>query len=94
MLAGVSGADPARPERLATDYYSINKLHAPCCAVMLKHALTNVSGVVSAEIFTTNQVVRIRHRPGKEVLKDINRAFRSEIVQARRLKEAPKGPLR
>lgn len=94
MFQWANAGDPPKPKGVVTGFYAIDKLHAPCCAVMLKHALTNVTGVVSADVFITNQIVRINYRPGKEVLQDINRAFRAEIVEAKRLKKAPKGKLK
>ncbi len=78
---------------VTTNYFSINGLHAPCCAVMLKHALTNISGVVSADIYLTNKITRIIHQPGNATLRKIRRAFRSEIVDAVRLKKPPAGRL-
>ncbi len=87
-------ADKTDAKKLKTGYYAVDKFHASCCAVMLKHALTNISDVVTADIFTTNQIVRIRYRPTKKVLKDIEKAFRAEIVEAKRLKSAPVGKLK
>lgn len=77
-----------------TTYFEIEQLHAPCCAVMLKYSLTNITGVASADIFVTNRVVRVVHQPGKVVHREIRQAFRDGAIGAKRLKKAPQGPLR
>ena len=92
---GVAGEDSAAPAKtpgagVVTNFYSINKLSAPCCATMLKHALTNVVGVTSATIYTTNQVVRVIHKPERATTRNIRQAFRGEIAGAKKLKQAPK----
>ena len=89
FILGVARA-PAADKQNATSYFEIEQLHAPCCAVMLKYSLTNITGVVSADIFTTNRVVRVVHRPGKAVQRDIRQAFRDGAISAQRLKKAPK----
>lgn len=89
-------AEPTRPAAtttVVTNYFSINGMHAPCCAVMLKYALTNLSGVASADIYFTNKITRIIHQPDKETMREIRNAFRSEIVDAFRLKKQPAGKL-
>jgi|TARA_B110000495_G_C22694395_1_gene409121 hypothetical protein len=92
---GVAGDDSARRVKapvagVVTNYYSINRLNAPCCATMLKHSLTNVAGVKSATIYTTNQVVRVVHHPDRTTTRSIKQAFRGEIAGAKKLKRAPK----
>ena len=91
----VAGEDIAKAVKasrsgVVTNYYSINKLSAPCCATMLEHALTNVVGVKSARIYTTNQVVRVVHQPDKATTRNIRNAFRGEIAGAKKLKRVPK----
>lgn len=92
---GVAGEDNAMPSKapaagVVTNYYSINKMSAPCCAPMLKHALTNVAGVASVTIYATNQVVRVVHQPDQKTTRGIKQAFRGEIAGAKRLKRTPK----
>lgn len=97
MLATTApAAEPTtsrKRQSVVTNYFEINGMHAPCCAVMLKHALTNLSGVVSAKIYFTNKITRIVHAPDKATLRDIRKAFRSEIVDAKLLKKPPIGKL-
>jgi hypothetical protein len=80
---------PASP-RSITNYFAIDKIYAPCCAVMLQHALTNISTVKTADVFVTNRIVRVVHQPDPGTLKKITLAFRGEIIAAKRLKAAPK----
>ncbi len=92
---GVAGENTTKSVKtpvagVVTNYYSINKLSAPCCAPMLKHALTNVTGVASATIYPTNQVVRVVHKPNQKTTRGIKQAFRGEIAGAKRLKQPPK----
>ena len=91
VLTATAGEPPATRGSIVTNYYAIDKLHAPCCAVMLKHALTNIAGVQSATVFVTNQVVRVIHTPEKKILGQIRGAFRAEIVDAKRLVKVPPG---
>ena len=96
LVATAPAGEPATVSQrgpVVTNYFEINGMHAPCCATMLKHALTNLSGVVSANIYFTNRITRIVHQPDKATMRDIRKAFRSEIVDAKRLKEPPVGKL-
>lgn len=87
----VRAADPVAPVRPAatTNYFAIDAMPAKCCAVMLQHALTNLAGVKRAEVFPSNQLVRVVHQPDAKTLKQIRRAFRTEIVEAKRLDRVP-----
>jgi hypothetical protein len=90
---GAAEPVPAKVPTAITSYFAIDKIYAPCCAVMLQHALTNISTVKTADIFVTNRIVRVIHQPDAKTLKKISLAFRSEIIGAKRLKAAPKGRL-
>lgn len=97
LAVSVSAAEPSSARvrtSVVTNYFEINGMHAPCCAIMLKHALTNLSGVVTADIYFTNKITRIVHRPDKTTQRDIRKAFRSEIVDAKRMKTPPTGKLK
>ena len=93
VTGSVHAAEPNSPKPVTT-YFEIEQLHAPCCAVMLKYSLTNITGVATADIFVSNRVVRVIHQPKKGIQKEFRQAFQEGAIGAKRVKKVSKDKLK
>lgn len=94
LVAGSASAADPKPSKPVTTYFEIEQLHAPCCAVMLKYSLTNITGVATADIFVSNRVVRVVHNPRKGIQKEFRAAFQEGAIGAERVKKVSKEKLK